>query len=212
MIRVAGICFDWRGNKYRQIPERLVIPIPYFLTPLPVFIHSWQLMDTYRRLQIHHIIFKSRVYDLVIFISLIAESFPGILAHSVQAKDLDLVSVFLFIGNYHTAFTGNNILGNIEAETPQFPESSRLLPAVFRLNSVRAILYDPDIMFSRDTHYFIHFAGAPGKMNGDNGFCFRSNFSLNVRGINIHCIFFAISENRDASGMNYRVGSCGKGH
>ena len=66
--------------------QRLHGPIPYLPPPLPVGIHTFELMNPDSRLQIHHVIFKATFRHVIMLMPLITETLPGILGHAMQCQ------------------------------------------------------------------------------------------------------------------------------
>src|SRR3989344_6802897 len=84
MISMTGLrlWIGWQDN--RQVSKCFIIAVPNFLSSQPVFLHPFQLMNANSSMDVHHIIFKAAFYDLIMFVSFVAEPFPCIFAHTVQ--------------------------------------------------------------------------------------------------------------------------------
>src|SRR5271166_4186220 len=53
------------GQFHRQLTKGVVILIPDFLSPLPVSFYTFNLVDAYSRLKVHHIVLKSDFSNLI---------------------------------------------------------------------------------------------------------------------------------------------------
>lgn len=65
---------------------------------------------------------------------------PCILTHAVQRQDLGATDVCLGSGQYHSSFTGRDILHDAKAKATEIPESAGLASVILRFDGVGAVL------------------------------------------------------------------------
>ena len=71
MARVSGVFLRWRrGIKGKRL-KGIIIALPDFFSTLEILFYSLKLMNAQSGLNIHHVVFKTRIYDAVVFESLI---------------------------------------------------------------------------------------------------------------------------------------------
>ena len=99
-------------------------------------------MNAERGLQVHHVVFETALNHLIVLVALIAETMPGVLAHTVQRENSGAGNMFLAPPQNHPALAGRDVLGHVEAEAAEVAKRPCLAPAVLGLDSVRAILDD----------------------------------------------------------------------
>src|SRR5712691_8869369 len=106
----------------RKVTEFSMVSLPYLVAPLPVFLDAPELMDSDRRLDIHHIIFVATIDDIVVLVALVAESPPCVFAHAVEREDFDLIRPRLICRQDHSSLARCHILGHVEAEASKSAE------------------------------------------------------------------------------------------
>src|SRR5262249_52549279 len=148
-----------------EIAECSIILVPDLSPSLQVRFDTLDLVHSYGRLQIHHVVLVSDFHDLVMLVTVIREPFPRILRHSMQRKYLEARGNFAVVGQHHTALTRNNILSGIKTQNSAITKPARLLPVIFCLDCVRAVLDDLQIMRSSEGSQRVHIAGPSCKMH-----------------------------------------------
>src|ERR1044072_1664394 len=98
------------------------------------------MMDSEGWLQLHHVVFETRLYNVIVLVAFIAKTFPGVLAHAVQRQHLDARQIFFTASKHHPAFAGRDVLGRVETETTEVAEGAGFAAVIFRFDSVRAVL------------------------------------------------------------------------
>ena len=91
---------QWEASKFSLVGR------PYFLPTFPILLNAAELVDADCRLDVHHIVLVATLDDVVVFVTLIAKSLPCVLAHPVERKDLDPVSMPLVSCQDHSPFAG----------------------------------------------------------------------------------------------------------
>src|SRR5690349_22967849 len=140
MIGVPGARLRRNRQCNGKVRKSLQVSCPNSLTMLPSRLHPPQLVDSKRRLNVHHVVFESALDDVIMLVAVIAEALPGILAHPVEPEDPYTLDVLLSPCEDHAPLASRKIFSHIEAEATEIPDDSRLLTMVFRLDCVRAVL------------------------------------------------------------------------
>src|ERR1700674_1295058 len=97
MQSVARTFLETGRKLQRKVSKCLVISFPDFQTPLPIFFNAADLMYANCRLQIHHVVFVTYFNGLIVLVTVVRESLPG-------------VRNFAIVRQPHAAFAGNYVL------------------------------------------------------------------------------------------------------
>src|SRR5262245_18893427 len=120
----------------------------------------------------------------------------------MQSQHLNASGDLGVVGQRHPAFTRDDILGGIETEHAAGPNRACLLAVILRLDSVRAIFDNYQIMFAGERHERIHFAGATGEMHSYDRLGSRRDLLTDLFGIEIKRTWFDINENRSCASVD----------
>src|SRR6185437_7097356 len=98
-------------------------------------------------------------------VALVAETMPSVLAHAVQRQHFRARNARLVATRDHAAFTGHDVLGGVEAETPEVAERAGLASVVSGLDGVRAILDHFEVVLARNLDDRVHLARSSREMH-----------------------------------------------
>src|SRR4030042_6177830 len=96
-------------------------------------------MDSYRGLDVCHIIFESCGNNLIMFEPLIGEPLPCVLSQAMERQTFNLACQIILIGNHHPALDRGNIFCDIKTETSEVAQGPDGFPFLNRLNAMRGI-------------------------------------------------------------------------
>ena len=185
VVGVPGFRVRIGGEDNGKACKRFIITLPYFAAPLPISFDSLELMDTDRRLEVHHVVLESAFDDAVMLVSLIAEALPCILAHPMKRQDLDAGRILLFAGEDHPSLSGDDVLRDIKAEAPEIAEGAGFFPPVFRFDGMGAVFDQFQSVPFRQVAQRVHFTRTPRKMNRKDCAGSRSDRGIHSRRIDV---------------------------
>src|SRR5690349_9297683 len=98
-------------------------------------------MDPQRRLYIHHVVLIAALNNLVVFVTIIAESLPRFFGHSMKRKHFNPVRLLLILCENHPSLARSEIFRRVEATATETSKGSHVFSFVSCLDGVGAILY-----------------------------------------------------------------------
>src|ERR1019366_734549 len=139
---VLRIRFDRFRHENVESSKSVIIGLPDFVSSFPITVDASQLMNSYRRLDIHHVVLISSSSHRVVFIPCVTKTAPCVFCKAVKSQSLDDACIFGVICYGHAAFASHDVLGNVKAETADVTERPGALSVIFSFDSVSAILDD----------------------------------------------------------------------
>jgi hypothetical protein len=129
----------------------------------------------------------------------------------VQAEHLDAGRVLLLARQDHAAFAGNDVLGHVEREAAEVADRADVLAVVLRLDGVRAVLDDLELVLPRQRHQLVHFAGPPREVNRHDGTRALAQLGSHLNRIDVQRAGVDVGQHRRRPGVNDGVDRCAKG-
>ena len=169
-------------------------------------------MDPDGSLQIHHVVLKASLNDLIMLVALVTKTVPCILAHSVQSQHFCPGDKLLVTANNHPAFTSDNIFGGVEAEAAEVAEGASFAPVPGCFNGMGAIFNDCKAMFVGNRHDCVHVTWAACKMHWQNRACTGGDRCFDCSGIDVLRRCIDICQNRSQPGMDNGIHGSTKRH
>ena len=118
-----------------------------------------QLVNADGRLDVHHVVFKAALGHVIVLVPVVAETPPCIPGEAVKRKDFGPADVLFRSRQDHSAFTGDDVLGHIEAEAAELAEGPRLEPVVLGFDGMGAVFDQDEAVPAHDGKQRIHLAG-----------------------------------------------------
>src|SRR5215471_11836486 len=113
MPRVRAI---GRSLYFGDVGQQLVVESGMTRPRLREALQTTELVNPDRRLNIAQVVFESGREDLIKPIAFVRVAGPTIFGNSVQTEDAEGLSQTFVVGRNHTALTGCQVLGGVEAE------------------------------------------------------------------------------------------------
>jgi hypothetical protein len=83
VVGVARVGGGLGRQPERELRELALVAAPNLLSPQPGALEARQLMDSERRLQIHHVVLEAALDHIIMLVALVSEALPRVLGHPV---------------------------------------------------------------------------------------------------------------------------------
>ncbi len=123
-------------------------------------------------LHIAEVVLETGLEHLVIPVPFFGVAVPGVLGDAVQTQHAHALGQGGVVGGDHAALAGGDVLGGVEAEGRRGAGragSSRREAAILSVGGVSGVFNDVQTMALRNLPDFVHAAGQPAQMDGDDG-------------------------------------------
>ena len=192
MAVMYGIVRDIRTCQIALLLKncQMLIIIVKNLTPLVVdLVHLEQLCIQIGRVHIAWQI-RGAVADPRILIDLSTEKFTPI--RTLFTQDLCTLQISIILKQQRAALSHCIILCLMEAVAAEISDRAERTPFIPRIDTLRCILHDLQVVFFCNRHDRIHLTGDTGIMHRHNDLCALCDCRLDLRLINIHCLWMHI--------------------
>jgi len=182
------------GEVRRQVREGLLVAAPERVAPPPVLLHAAKLRQPEGGLQVGQVVLEAREADLVVLEPLVGVPLPRVLAHAVEAGDLDPGGDLVVRRRHHPPLARDDVLRHVEAEGGAVPHRPRAAPLVLRLHGVRRVLQDPDPARPGDRLQRGQVGRPPGEVHRDDDARAAGERPLDRGGVDVHGVPLAVDQ------------------